>query len=90
VPGGATRDLAAIREASQRGRKVLTAERYDVRSAVASGDRVALELLWTGTLAVPVGAIPVGGEMRAHFAMFITYRGGKIVEQRNYDCFEPF
>jgi ketosteroid isomerase-like protein len=90
LPAGATRDLAAIREAGERGRQVLTAERYDVRSALASDDRVALEVLWTGTLAVPVGTIPAGCEMRAHFAMFVTFRDGKIVEQRNYDCFEAF
>ena len=90
VPNGATRNLDAIREASRRGRQVLAAERYDVRNAVASGDRVALEVLWTGTLAVPIGTIPAGGEMRAHFAMFLEFRDGKIVRQRNYDCFEPF
>jgi ketosteroid isomerase-like protein len=28
--------------------------------------------------------------MRAHFAVFIELRDGKIAEQRNYDCFEPF
>ena len=90
LPGGATRDLAAIREAAERGRRVLTGQRYEVRSAVASGDRVALEVLWTGTLAVPVGTIPAGGEMRAHFAMFLEFRDGLIVRQHNYDCFEAF
>ena len=90
VPAGATRDLAALREAGERGRQVLVGQRYDVRHAVAAADRVALEVLWTGTLAVPVGSIPAGGEMRAHFAMFLDFRDGRIVGQRNYDCFEPF
>lgn len=90
VPAGATRDLDAIREASRRGRQVMRSERYEIRNAVASGDRVALEILWTGVPAVPVGAIPAGGEMRAHFAVFIEWRDGRIVRQHNYDCFEPF
>jgi ketosteroid isomerase-like protein len=73
---GARRDLAAILEGAER--------------ALASGDQVALEVLWVGTLAVPMGSIPVGGEMRAHFAVFLDFRDGKIVGQRNYDCFEPW
>jgi ketosteroid isomerase-like protein len=32
----------------------------------------------------------VGDVMRAHFATFIEFRDGKIVAQRNYDCFEPW
>jgi ketosteroid isomerase-like protein len=51
---------------------------------------VALEVRWSGTLAVPVGSFPAGGEMRARFAVFLDFRDGKIVAQRNYDCFEPF
>jgi ketosteroid isomerase-like protein len=90
VPTGARRDLAALREAGARGRQVLRAQRYEVRSALAAGDRVALELVWVGTLAVPLGTIPAGGEMRAHFGVFLDYRGDLIVGQRNYDCFELF
>jgi ketosteroid isomerase-like protein len=90
MPQGATRDLAALRDAAERGRKVMAAERYEVLNAVASSDRVALEVRWTGTLAVPFGTIPAGGQMRAHFAVFLEFRGGKIVRQHNYDCFDPW
>jgi ketosteroid isomerase-like protein len=31
-----------------------------------------------------------GGEMRAYFAVFFEFRDGKIVAQRNYDCFDPW
>lgn len=90
VPAGARRDLAALREAADRGRKVLRGQRYEVRKAYAVGDTVILEVLWVGTLAVPVGSLPEGGEMRAHFAVFLEIRDGLIYRQRNYDCFEPF
>ena len=90
VPAGASRDLAALREAGERGRKVLRGQRYEVRKAYASGDTVILEVLWVGTLAMPVGELPAGGEMRAHFAVFLELRDGLIYRQRNYDCFEPF
>jgi len=89
-PQGARSDLAAMLQAAERGRKAMTSQTYEIRSAVADGDHVALEVLWTGVLAVPVGSIPAGGKMRAHFAMFLDFRDGKIVSQRNYDCFEPF
>ncbi len=89
VPEGKRRKLAGILEGAERGQKVLTAQRFEIRSAVATGDRVILEVLWVGTLAIPFGTIPIGGEMRAHSAMFLEFRDGKIVAQRNYDCFEP-
>jgi ketosteroid isomerase-like protein len=90
VPNGATRDLAALRDAAERGRKVMTAQRFEVVNALASGEQVAVEAIWTGTLAVPLGTIPAGGQMRARFAIFLTYRDGKIVRQHNYDCFDPW
>jgi ketosteroid isomerase-like protein len=90
VPNGARRGLQELREAAERGRKVLTAQLYEILNAIASGDTVALEVQWTGTLAVPLGSLPVGGEMRARFAVFLQLRDGKIAAQRNYDCFEPW
>jgi hypothetical protein len=90
VPGGAVRDLAALREAAVRGRGVLRAQRYAVRSALVQGTRVALETLWVGTLALPIGSLAAGDEMRAAFAMFLDFDGDRIRGQRNYDCFEAF
>jgi ketosteroid isomerase-like protein len=90
VPRGARRDVAALREASERGRRVISAERYEVRSATAAGERVVLEVRWLGTVAIPLGGLAVGDEMRAHFAMVLDFRDGRIVAQRNYDCFEEF
>jgi ketosteroid isomerase-like protein len=90
APQGKRRKLTAILEGAVRGQKLLTAQRFEIRSAIATGDRVILEVLWVGTLAVAIGSIPVGGEMRAYSAMFLEFRDGKIAAQRNYDCFEPW
>jgi ketosteroid isomerase-like protein len=90
VPNGARRDLAAILEAAVRGQQVTSAQRYEIVHAVAGGNDVALEVQWSATLAVAVGRIPAGGQMRARFAVFLEFRDGKIARQRNYDCFEPF
>jgi ketosteroid isomerase-like protein len=90
VPEGATRDLAALKAAAERGRRAISGQRYEVIAAYAVRDTVILEVLWVGTLAVPVGSLAAGDEMRAHFAVFLEFREGRIVRQRNYDCFEPF
>jgi ketosteroid isomerase-like protein len=88
-PNGSRDNLAGIRTAAERGKKVLTSQTYAVRNVLSSGDQVALEIDWTGTLAVPFQTIPAGGQMRAHFAAFLQFKDGKIISQRNYDCYEP-
>jgi ketosteroid isomerase-like protein len=90
MPNGAKRDLAAILEGALRGQQVLKSQRFEVLHAVESGDHLALEVQWTGVLAVAIGSIPAGGEMRARFGVFLDFREGKIARQRNYDCFDPF
>src|SRR3954468_10373588 len=79
VPNGASRDLAALREARDRGKRVVTRERYEIVTAVEQGNDLALEVTWTATLSVPVGSLPAGGTMRAHFGVFLTFREGRIV-----------
>jgi ketosteroid isomerase-like protein len=90
VVDGARRDLAQLREAGERGKNVVDSQRYEIRTAIAIGDTVALEVEWTATLKIPVGTLPAGGQMRAHFGVFLELRDGRIAAQRNYDCFEPF
>jgi predicted ester cyclase len=88
-PNGSRNNLAGILAAAKRGKKAVSSQIYAVRNALASGDQVALEIDWTGILSVPFQTIPAGGEMRAHFAAFLQYKGGKIISQRSYDCYEP-
>jgi ketosteroid isomerase-like protein len=90
VPAGARRDLAGILASATRGQQVLQAQRYQILGAVESGDSIALEVQWTGTLAVALGTLAPGAEMRARFAVFIELRNGRIARQRNYDCFDPW
>ncbi|MCB0098230.1 MAG: nuclear transport factor 2 family protein [Caldilineaceae bacterium] len=90
VPSGATRDLSAMLDGCERGKMILSAQRYEIQKAYACDDTVIMEVLWTGTMAVEAGTLPVGGEMKAHFALFMQFQDGKIVSQRNYDCFEPW
>ena len=60
-----------------------------VTSAIASGDKVALEVTWNGThtgpLTTPEGTIPASGKRQETPAAFIfTFAGDKIQESRHY------
>lgn len=90
LPNGMRRDLPALLQAAERGQQVMQSQRYEILSMMADGDRVAVEFLWTGVLAVPVGSLSVGSEMRGRFAAFLEFQNGLITASRNYDCFEPW
>jgi len=84
------RRLQDLEDASQRGRKVLQKESYEIVKEYVAGNTVIIEAVWRGVLAMPVGKIPAGGEMKAYFAQVYEFKDGKIYRQRNYDCFESF
>lgn len=89
-PRGGQSDLAAILARAEQGKKLLRSQRFDVRSEIVQGSKVAVEAVWSGTLEVPLGTLAAGETLRAHFAMFFELRDGRICAQRNYDCFEPW
>jgi ketosteroid isomerase-like protein len=89
VPDGTRRDLAAILAGAERGHALMAAQRFEILSEMASGDRVALEARWTGTLAVALGSLAAGSQMTADIAIFLELRGDRIAGQRNYDCYRP-
>lgn len=89
-PKGLHTGVARMAEAFEKGRKLLSSQSYEIKNAVVDGDRVSTEVLWTGTLAIAFGTLSAGSQMRAHSAMFFEFQSGKIIAQRNYDCFEPW
>ncbi len=89
-PKGLRSSVSQIPEAFEKGRKIFSRQTYEVTNAVTTGETVALEVLWTGTLAIPFATLAAGSQMRCYSAMFLEFRAGKIVAQRNYDCFEPW
>jgi ketosteroid isomerase-like protein len=90
VPNGARRDLPALLQGAVRGQQVMRSQRYQLLGAVEAGDTIALEVQWSGVLAIALGSLPAGGELRARFAVFLEFRDGRIARQRNYDCFDPW
>ncbi|MBD2100401.1 nuclear transport factor 2 family protein [Leptolyngbya sp. FACHB-261] len=89
-PKGGESDLPTILVRSKQGQKLLSTQRYEIRSEIVQGSRVAVEALWTGTLGLALGELAAGSTMRAYFAVFFEFSYGRIRSQRNYDCFEPW
>ena len=89
-PQGKRGDLKQAQEAFEQGRKILSRQTYEITKEVVTGNLVALEVLWTGTLAISFGTLTAGSQMRCHSAIFLEFREGKISSQRNYDCFDPW
>ncbi len=89
-PKGLRANVSQAAEAFEKGRKILSRQTYEITNAVEVGNTVALEVLWTGTLAISFGTLAAGSQMRCHSAIFMAFREGKIVAQRNDDCFEPW
>jgi ketosteroid isomerase-like protein len=60
MPHGATRDLQAMKEGRVRGQALLGAENFELLNAIAEGDRVALEVMWTATVSRRPVRLPRG------------------------------
>jgi ketosteroid isomerase-like protein len=90
LPQGARRTLPDLIEGAERGRKVISEQSFEVHNAIESGNQVALEVTWVGILKKPVQTLAAGARMRARFAVFLEFREGRIMAQRNYDCFDPW
>jgi ketosteroid isomerase-like protein len=88
MPKGRSYDLEALREAGERGRKLMASERYEIRQMIVDGDRAAVQMVWSGTLALAAGPLPAGHVMRAQICSIIELRDGKVWRQEQYDCFE--
>jgi hypothetical protein len=84
------RNLDELKEASERGKRILSKQTYEITRSHVVGKTVIIEARWTGTLNIATGQLPVGGQMKAHFAQFFEFKNNKIIRQRNYDCFEAF
>ena len=89
-PNGIRSDTSKLAEAFEKGRNLISRQQYEIKNHFVNEDQVALEVLWTGTLAIPFGTLSAGSCMRCHSAMFFEFQDGKVIRQRNYDCFEPW
>ena len=54
APPGRVRRLEDMREAYEQGRRIMRSQKYEVQHILEAGDEMAVELEWTGVLAVEV------------------------------------
>jgi ketosteroid isomerase-like protein len=87
---GQVRGREALLRDLPKGRAVLRSQAYPIETIVASGDKVVVETRWEGVLNVPLGRLQPGDSMVAHLCIVFTLTNGKIVTQKNYDCYEDF
>ncbi len=89
-PKGGSRNLEGILASAARGQTAMARQMFDVQTVTEVGDRVVVEMTWTGHLAIPMGMLAAGATITARIAQVIEFEDGLIIRQRTYDCFEPF
>ncbi|KQU93886.1 nuclear transport factor 2 family protein [Devosia sp. Root105] len=87
---GDRRGIAQLAADFGKGRALLSRQSYEVERFAETANYVVVEVLWRGSLAMPVGKLAAGNEMVAHSSIAFDFRDGRITSQRNYDCFEEF
>jgi ketosteroid isomerase-like protein len=89
-PNGRTLTMSAMHEVTAKAKRIVLEQSYVIKNALAVGDEVALEVDWVGRFNLAFASTPAGAPIRATLGMFLTFRAGKILSQRNYDCYDPF
>jgi len=84
------RSLKELKIATDRGAKLLQSEHYQIVNKYICDRAVIVEVIWLGQLSKSLGKLNVGEELKAYFAQVYEFENGKIIKQRNYDCFEAF
>ena len=83
TPSGAVRDRDATVAGFLAGKRLLSAQAFDVHEVLGSGDRFAVRATWRGTIAQG------GRELAAHIAAWVTIENGRIRAHETFDCYEP-
>ena len=86
-PEGDRRGRSQMLSDLERSKGILRSQKYEVTNAVGAGALVMAEYEWSGVLAVPMGSLAAGDTLRGNCALSLEFRDGRIVRQRNYDCF---
>jgi ketosteroid isomerase-like protein len=86
LPGGSTMDIDGLHAARRAAQERWSEEHYDLRGATGGGGLVAMEFLWTGSPRTEHPPFAAGERVKGRVAMFLHFRDGLIVRQRNYVC----
>lgn len=70
---------SAFADLATHGAALFATRHQAVRTAVVDGDRVALEVDWTGVPAVDLGAMAAGVPVTLRGASFLTIADGRLI-----------
>jgi SnoaL-like domain len=88
-PNGNVRDLDAAVAGFEAGKRLLSAQDFEIHDLLVQGSRVAVKATWRGTLAKPAGPLWKGAELIAHVAALLSVENHQIKEHETFDCYEP-
>ena len=71
------------------GRKLLSAQHFEITGHVESDILVAVEGKWNGLLAADYGGQKKGKALKARFCMIFEFKDEKIWRQRSYETSDP-
>src|SRR3954469_24226076 len=66
-PNGKGRNIQEMLGDFERGKSIISKQSYQIKSIVSDGSRVCAETEWVGTLAIKIGSLNAGDQMRANF-----------------------
>lgn len=89
-PNGRTLRASELGEVTAKAKRIILEQSYRIKTELAVGDEIALELEWVGRFNLAFASTAAGQPIRATIGMFLTFRAGKILSQRNYDCYDAF
>lgn len=84
------RNLEQILEGAERGKAIMSSQRYQLNNLITGDNNIVAEVSWQGVLRVPIASLEAGEKMAAEFACVFELKDDLIFRQRNYDCFVDF
>jgi len=86
-PKGRSGGVETVLKAVERENNRLAGELFTIRHAMASGDKIVLEIEWEATSTYEKGKFPPGTKLTANAVLIFIFKNGKIIQERDYFCF---
>ena len=90
APTGRTNDYTHMLTNFEIGQQYINPQTYKIDNIVVQGEKVAIQLSWTGTVVQTIGPFPIGAKLTAQVASFLQFKDGKLISQVDYPCYPPF
>jgi len=87
---GQIRNLEMSLEGIKKAKMILSEQNYAIVDYAETDEKVIVEKIWTGKMAMDIGNLKKGQELKAYICAVVEFKDGKIYRHRTYDCYEPF